>query len=931
MSLNNEEDVKFIFDDNKELFVSKNAITEISPTFYFKNINNNENYEIKLPKYIGYNDLDTFIKIFQKYISRLRQFNFDESFISIKIILEGYSINISKLIQISEYLENNSFSIILIKDCILTESKSNENINDFHHKMNVDNAIILLYLSYNKLKEINSIDKTNNPNRKGFNNLEEELESTWLDLFIKSLEMIGKNLNYYFESNEENYANNKLWGFDKKIIDELYEKFCFNLITKNFIIKNEDEEEEDKEIELNNSNITQNYIELKELNKIINFLMKKRNQNDFFSLLSNEFMRIISEENINEINNLPNPTFILKINVNDINNYYEEYPIDDTFNMNDNMKIIIVVYYKKNEDTFNVALKLSKNKNDKGNIYFDIITFLTLALVEEIDSRKINIKSLSHNKSMYEILKITNFTKIISEKNKTEKNEYLTLKIFLKPCYIYIMLTNYLFYNLENLYTNKNISKLSKNLLNIIIQKKQLIKSDDINSKNDKEIKNSNTDKILSCLINWLNDEVNIGEDLSEIIKNIKWEYASLPLLLEFLIKYSSHILSDDIEYIFSKSLSRILNKFEGNINTISKEIIHSIILSSKKINYISMFCENKNIKKKFNLYELMNQKRNLSLQLNNNKIPDNNDNDNDNENENTIKNSINNSNNINNIYIQKKNKDDINIKKKIALSKENTNKNINNVSRNNIKIKTGNITPIENKLLNTNKNKNSISFINNSDICYNNYFTNCNNNFNINIKLNDKIKKIISDNKKKKVIISQIKIRTNNKNNNIKSLKKYSSTPNKKLVKNHSFYTPKVKVKLDKFNSNNILNKTINFQNRKNMEKMMIKKKNDKYKKRNNKNNLSENKNKTYIYEGNSYLNFKKYYQKKNVNDVSIDNNNTKKDIKTKHISLLSELIKLNKKGKQQNIFPINKNLINNNQSVNIIKPNFQISIGNK
>jgi len=922
MSSNNDEEFKFIFDDKKELSITKNSIIEISPTFYFKNINNNEQNIIKMPKYIGYNDLDNYIKLFQRYISRLRQFNFDESFISIKLLLEGYSTNISKLIQISEYFENNSFSIILIKDCLLADNKEKEkeninNINNLNHKMNIDNAIILLYLSYNKLKEINSKDRTNLLNKNSINNIEEELESTWLDLFIKSLDIIGKNLNYYFENDNDdsdNFTNNKLWSFDRKIIDELYEKFAYNLILKNFIINTHNLEIE--------SNLSKNCIDLKELNKIINFLIKKRNQNDFFSLLSNEFMKIISEENINELNSLPNPTFILKINVNDINNYYEEYSINNSFNLNDNIKIIIVVYYKKNEDTFNVALKLSKDKNDKTNISFDIITYLSLALIEEIDNKQINVKSLSFNKSMYEILKITNFTKIISEKN--HKNEYLTLKIFLKPCYTYTMLTNYLFYNLENLDNNKNISKLSKNLLNIIIQKKQLIKNDEtnlINSNSDKDIKNNNADKIVNFLINWLNDEINIGEDISEIIKNIKWEYVSLPLLFEFLIKYSNHIVTDDLEFIYSNSLFRILNKFDGNINLLAEEIIHSIIIAAKKMNYISIFCENKKIKK-FNLYELMNQKRNISSQLDI-KQPNN-------ENNNKQDKINNKSNNIN--------KNEINMgydyKNKYS-SKENTNINKKEEIIIKRKIKIGNNnSPIENKYLSNNKNKSNISFINNSDICYNNYFTNCNNNFNINIKLNDKFKKNNSNINKKKIIISHIKIRKNNtnKDNNIKCIKKENITPNKKYTLNNSFFTPKIKVKLDKFNSNNALNNTINFQNLKNIDKLLMKNKFDKNKNKRNNNiyNYSDIKNKTYN-EGNSYFNIKKYNHQKNNNN-SIENNNNKYDKHKKHISLLNELLKLNKKGKRQNIFPINKNLNNNNQSLNIKKHNLtQVNVDNK
>ena len=501
--------------------------------------------------------------------------------------------------------------------------------------MNINNVIILLHLSYNKLKEINNKDKpTILTNSQENNNIEVEMETTWLDLFIKSLEMIGNNLNYYFAKDiGDKVTNNKLWSFDKKIIDELYEKYALNLITNNYIINGNE-----KEIDLDDSSVKQNKIDLKDLNKIIDFLIQKRNQSDFFSLLSNEFMRIISEENINEINSLPNPTFILKININDINNYYEEFPINNSFNINDTTKLIIVVYYKKNDDSFNVSLKLSKDKNDRALSSFDIMTFLSLALVEEINTRQINVKSLTNNKSMYEILKINNFSKLISKSDKignSSGNEYFTLKLFLKPCFIYTMLCNYLFHNIENLYTNKNICKLSKNLLSIIIKKKQLIKTEENDShKEDSQL--NNVDKLVMCLINWLNDEVNVGEDISEIIKSIKWDSVSLPLIFEFLIKYAIHIISDDIEYIFSNSLAKILEHFKLDLSILSKEIIHSLLLSSKKMNYISMFCENKKMKK-FNLYEIMNKRRNISLQ-----------NDKKNENNNSsLANSINNKNEI--------------------------------------------------------------------------------------------------------------------------------------------------------------------------------------------------------------------------------------------------------------------------------------------
>ena len=919
MTLNNDEEFKFIFEDNSELLVPKNQIIEISPTFYFKNINNNDQNIIKMPAFVKHDDLDNFINIFQKYISRLRQFNFDESFISIKILLEGNSIKITKLIELSELFENNSFSIILIKDCILSEKKENEDVDE-NHTMNINNVIILLHLSYNKLKEINNKDKTNflNNSQENNNNIEVELETTWLDLFIKSLEMIGNNLNYYFENDiGDKITSNKLWSFDKKIIDELYEKYSLNLISNNYIINGNE-----KEIELNDSNIKQNKIDLKKLNKIIDFLIQKRNQSDFFSLLSNEFMRIISEENINEINSLPNPTFILKININDINNYYEEYPINNSFNINDTTKLVIVVYYKKNDDSFNVSLKLSKDKNDKTMTSFDIITFLSLALVEEINNRQINVKSLTNNKSMYEILKINNFKKIISKNDKigsSSGNEYFTLKLFLKPCFIYTMLCNYLFYNIENLYTNKNICKLSKNLLSIIIKKKQLLKNDD-NSSYKEDAQLNNVDKIVMCLINWLNDEVNVGEDISEIIKSIKWDNVSLPLIFEFLIKYAIHIISDDIEYIFTNSLAKILKHFELDLSILSKEIIHSLLLSSKKMNYISMFCENKKMKK-FHLYEIMNKKRNISLQ-------------NDKKNENnasSLANSINNKNEISTISNnQNSTKDGHEIKK------------IDTKPKNKIKIGINN-SSIETKYLS--HNKNNISFINNnSDIYYNNYFTNCHNNFNINIYKankpnNDKMKKNYSQINKKKVIISQIKIRKDNntkyeiyKKNNIKINNRVNkSSSNKKNISNSpDSYSPEMKERLNKINSNNILNKTINYKNlNNNLDKKLIKDKCDRNKNNKinkNKFNSSDIRNKTCINPGHSYLNYKKNYQQKNANEY-LGKASNKKDKNKTQISLLNELLNFNKKNKKEN-----NSAIKINQSVNIKKQNLtQIHFDNK
>ena len=127
---------------------------------------------------------------------------------------------------------------------------------------------------------------------------------------------------------------------------------------------------------------------------MIEYLINRRAQNSFFNLLSNEFMKISSEESLSEINNLPNPTFLLKLDINDIDNYYEEFEIENQVN-NEEQKVILIINYKKIEDSFNISLKLTNvdklsSKINQVNTLkkFDILTFLTASTIEELDIRQ---------------------------------------------------------------------------------------------------------------------------------------------------------------------------------------------------------------------------------------------------------------------------------------------------------------------------------------------------------------------------------------------------------------------------------------------------------------------------------------------------------------------------------------------------------------
>ena len=817
--IDNSESFIFTFSDKRRILLSQNQVLNISTSFYYKHINKENGNILEIPNNISYETFNEFLDIFQKNSPILEEQNSQEN----KLVVNE-NVDLVQLIQISEYFENYEFSIYLINELFLYGE----------NKINKNNSYLLLILSFNKLNELNN-------NNNNYNN-EEDIETVWLDLFMKSLDIVGKNLLYFFE-------DGKLDIFDKKIIDELFEKFAMNLISNDFLIESEENKngeniinnknkDNNKKIEANikneNSNIhnintfskenneknnnnnenksiksneNKNIINLNILRKIIEFLINRRSQNDFFCLLSNEFMKISSEENINEINNLPNPTFLLKLDINDINNYYEEFPIENQINNNDQKKIVFIIYYKKTEDSFNVSLKLTKvdkqngkNNNSSNNLSYnnntfntlDILTFLSSVSIEELDIKQINIKSISNNKSMHEILKINNFSKLLS----ISSNEYLTLKIFLKPCYTHSILCSYLFYNFEQLYNNKNISKIPKSLLNNIIRKKLVNNSE------------TNMDNIVICLFNWLNDEINIREDISEIIENIKWNNLSLPLLFEFILKYAKNISQNELEHIFLNSLLGRSQNY-SSVELFNQDIIKSLFNSARKMDYISLFCENQRLNK-FNSYEMINHERNISL---NNISQKKNSIDNKNSEQSSIINCLNINNNNNDSFpinitlnkkaiidpkknamsLSKKNFDIMDSPKiiKKVLNKKNKKDNCN---KRNISVDVKYLNTSKNKTTNNTKNKHQRIYLENNN---KNIFNKSLHNNKINKFINNK--DIINNENEKK---SKNRISLITELNKLKLKVKPNS--NQILQKNQKKYR-------NKTNSNGILNKTDN------------------------------------------------------------------------------------------------------------------------
>ena len=162
-------------------------------------------------------------------------------------------------------------------------------------------------------------------------------------------------------------------------------------------------------------------------------------------------------------------------------------------------QIVLIFFYRKSDDSFNVSFKLIENSNFLNNSSkvgsFKIITFISSVMIEEFSNRQINVKCISNNKSMHSIYKINNIKNLIHSALNYDSN-YITVKIYLKPCFIHSMLTSFLLFNFNELYNQVNISKISKQLLVLILK--------------NKHFGMVSEDKVVIALLNWCKYLINI-------------------------------------------------------------------------------------------------------------------------------------------------------------------------------------------------------------------------------------------------------------------------------------------------------------------------------------------------------------------------------------------------------------------------------------
>lgn len=640
-NLNSEEEkVKILFYDETSLEYNKDIITSMSITLLDDIPKCKEYYIIRAPYGITKNDFLEFMDIY----SKRWQIKPGEKHIG------NDCKKLFPILKLMEFFGNEYINVQVITYIILPEINSNI-------------AIDLIIFSYDKLCY--------------FSEKGREANDCYFELFYNSLEELSKDEMMIIRNID------KLISLDIKIIEELMQKTFRNLIFgKYFIERNDNSSNNNNESALldvnQNSYFDENELQSKDFNNrikkedpminipnkkiittnnlkhLISILIKKNNLDNIFSLLTKEYMSLLSSESISELQNMPNPSFQVKIPLSIYENYYEEFPLDININ---NQLITLVIFYKISDKSINACIKLASRNKDKNKILnkddekskykysFDILTLLTNVTVTKGQEKKIiaiqnNLTSMSNNKSMYSILKIPHFNSEIINNSNTTTNSYLTncntnlitnndnsslrinnekqeeyiFIIFqIRLCYIYSVLSSYLLQDFDDYANDKNISKLSKQLFVL------LIKNQKLNKKNE--------NNLIKSILLWLDDEINIKEDISEVFYLIKWEEIEDDLIFELLIKYSHIILNDEnLENFF---LEIYLNKFCQNKNLMVgnsvekavEKVVLKLFKAMKKIEYHKLFGQVKKDEKIIENYRTFKIKSDINLRQSSKKI----------------------------------------------------------------------------------------------------------------------------------------------------------------------------------------------------------------------------------------------------------------------------------------------------------------------
>jgi hypothetical protein len=289
---------------------------------------------------------------------------------------------------------------------------------------------------------------------------DDNTKDIFINLIQNSIELASKNIYYLINNFQE-----ELFSISEDSLEEIIERYFESVVF--------------------NTNIDHSLI--------MRLMIKNRKLNDIFELLENERKRTI---NIFEklYQDGLEPTIIWKIKSEDPSSgFYKE---SEEFNF-ENVNIILINYYDATKDVYSIALKITEIKNngldsidietDKENSHF-IISLLSICEIKEINLKsKINFNCIfSNTKIKVLVCKIENFSKYFT---KFDKEIEYSLTIYFNISYNFSSILTHICKNFYEYHSLNSISKISRNVLNIIL------KNEILNVRSE--------DEVLFAVMNW--------------------------------------------------------------------------------------------------------------------------------------------------------------------------------------------------------------------------------------------------------------------------------------------------------------------------------------------------------------------------------------------------------------------------------------------
>ncbi len=280
---------------------------------------------------------------------------------------------------------------------------------------------------------------------------EENSKNLFLELIQTSIDIASNNI-YYLISN----LNDELFSISEDSLEEIIERYFESVIFQ--------------------SNLDHSLI--------MRLMMKNRKINNIYELLENERKRSISIFEKLYHDGLE-PTIMWKIKSEDPKlGFYKE---SEEFQY-EKINIILINYYDANNDVYNMALRLTDIRDENNdNSQQNVISILSICEINEIKYKsKINFNCIfSNTKTKVLVTKIENFSKYFENFNELD----YSLTIYFNISYNFSSILTHICKNFYEFHSLSSISKLSKNVLNIIL------KNNLLNVRTE--------DEVLFAVINW--------------------------------------------------------------------------------------------------------------------------------------------------------------------------------------------------------------------------------------------------------------------------------------------------------------------------------------------------------------------------------------------------------------------------------------------